>query len=225
MLSNLTELALKLAPELGSSPLYIVGTDEIGPLPPNNCLGFASQYWNEQFAAKLGDKWRGSGPLIALDFAAIEQEAGANVENVLLHEVAHLVPFTSLGDFSTSITPKLIARQSERLAQGLAARPIPGAPDDYHDWKFIRRSLHLYFRASALGVRIPLLNLFRRWWQVWEIHYLLELLPETIAMREATFAEIEATPPPPEFLALWQDNLEHYQSCQRPKDSKDSKDS
>jgi hypothetical protein len=223
LFSECHRLALAVAPELGDRPLYLMTQEEFAGQPsPTACLGWAEAQpvIDYNLVDILGGRWQGPGRVVCLDLPAIAQAAAAPDQvarctlNVLLHEVGHLVPRTELPTREAELVPTPAFKQLQLECRKLAIaipEPEAGAADDPHDWRFIRRCCHLFYRACALGWDIPAMYLFGpRQWQSPTEFYLTLLLPECVRMSGATFQEIETEQPPAEFMQLWRQNLSHY---------------
>ena len=75
-----------------------------------------------------------------------------------------------------------------------------------HDHQFIRRVLHVWFRAISAGWDVPIYRLFGPDCESFlqPPHYLASLMTELTAMQSATFVAIEAVSPPLAFSRLWE---------------------
>jgi hypothetical protein len=209
-------MAAAVAPELAAdAPLYVLDGAQVEAvgMPMNGCHGQA--WWlliPPQLVDAIGPAWRGPGPTVLLALDAIEAAARPGYfEQCALSVVCH--------EFAQALPSRPVRRDSEerraRYAELFALdRTTPERPplpevDPQHDLRFIRRYMHLISRAKAAG---------------WPVHphdgwatfsltgmcaesYLSVLEPEALELKDRTFAEIEATPPPPELLALWQEDL------------------
>jgi hypothetical protein len=213
------QLLLTIAPELRQRPLYVVNIRDFDGLPGRrDCLGWALDRsiteWN--YAEKLGNRWQGPGPVIALDGRAIAEEARPGqfercVQNVLIHEAAHVLPPPQpMQDLSES--PSLKAFQRAMLEhKANMPEPEPGSPRDPHDWKFARRCCHLFVRACAADYDIPVYRLLgSNLWQSGAEHYLPYVLPEAIRMRDQPFSVIDSELPPAGLMELWRADLCRY---------------
>ena len=220
ILNKSHKLAIQVAPELIARPLYVCDARDFAGLPTFcGCLGWAhdNPITDWPLADALGDRWQGLGPIIALDFPAIEEAADPGAFercclSVLLHEVAHVLPPPPpMADLPK--TPRLKKLQLEVMASTTKAHEVqPGSTRDGHGPAFIRRALHLYVRAAALGYSIPLGGLLgsSNPYRQREEFYLPWVLPEALRMMAANFATIEATPPPPALVELVQADVDFY---------------
>jgi hypothetical protein len=214
IIAECEQLAHRIAPELAEHPLYTLTAPEVPWLKmPEDCRGFALPHGAiGGIREVLGERWQGPGPAIVL---AVQERP--LMLRTMLHEVAHVLPSRETF-ISVNSPPIFMEFQCRVLNDGLAepAEPPMDAPDNWHDWRFIRRALHLFFRASAIGYHdIPIYDLFRGWFMSQEPHWLCELLPELQAVPPSCrFAEIEQREPPSGFMALWEHSvsfsLKHY---------------
>jgi hypothetical protein len=217
-IDRLHSLVTEIAPEL--DPLYILRAEEIvGELRTMNadCLGWAVGGSSScVFMDTLGARWRGPGNVIVLDADVIAKEARPGqfarcVQNVVIHEAAHLVPklpdvvpldYKPSAEFQRLVFSRLKDSMGER-------EPEPGGERDWHGWQFCRRAIHLWVRAAQRGYDIPIFRLFgARLGMSDAVYYLPLVLSEALRLIDATFAEIEATTPPVGLMELWQENLQ-----------------
>lgn len=122
---------------------------------------------------------------------------------ILLHEIAHLLPAVAAKpDTLGEATPKLAALQAATVA---AINSVGRVPWHGHGPDFIRRFLHLMYRARLAGAQVLLDDLHIGGW-FYDLSparsYRDALGDEPERLRGLSFAEIEAEPPPPEFLRL-----------------------
>jgi hypothetical protein len=213
------QMAVRIASELTRRPLYIRDARDFDGLPSNGpCLGWAhdsaTTVW--PLAHAVGGDWQGPGPIIAIDLAAIANNALPNafeqhVRSVVIHEIAHVLPPpTPLADFPHS--HGLAARQLELLeAAAQKPEPEPNA-DPFHNLSFIRRCCHLYYRAVVLGYGVMPHAMFvsEPWLSRLEI-YFAHAIGECARMREATFHEIESLPIPAALSDQWHRDLRFYE--------------
>ena len=214
IIADCEQLAHAVAPELADRPLYVLTADELPWLSmPETCGGFALPHGATTGVREvLGARWRGPGPTIVL---AVKEPP--LMFQTMLHEISHILPPQKT--FTTAdLSPPFAAFQCRMLVNNLADphEPPMDAEDNPHDLGFIRRTLHAYFRASAFGYDVPLYDLFRHSYFhiAQEPHWLCTLLTELQAMRSCSFAKIESTEPPADFMALWQQSVLFYQSFQ-----------
>lgn len=148
-------------------------------------------------------KWRGWLPSLVV---VEETDDLETFLGLLLHELAHALPFVELEDIEPTAADRamqdLVALcwQTFDPYEAFAIEPWLG-----HEWQFIRRCLHLIHRAGLVGAEIPLPAVFDagRYGLSGLWRYRNALGDEPQRMTEATFAEIEATPSPEEFTQLF----------------------
>ena len=118
----------------------------------------------------------------------------------MTHEVSHIVP-PAKAIPTPPPDPETVALSRRRFSSLAIGVSQPEAPDIAHDWRFVRRALHCWYRVVLAGYDVPLWAVIHTW-PPSEI-YLPSLLPECDAMRRESFATIEATEPPDLFLNTW----------------------
>ena len=202
-----------VAPELLNWPLYLLDSAQTGFIEPTNCLGYATPYTPSELRQTLirENAWRGDGSVIVFDLPTIRLETAlddfrSHVLRVCLHETAHLLPARNPAPYSGA-KPDLIAQvDRERRDEMLEAASSRGwsDADDSHDARFVRRCIHLWFRAVALDFSIPLRDLCAgfQYMQTHPIAYLAVLADECNRLRFETFEKIETSPAPPQFTEL-----------------------
>jgi len=202
-LTTAHNLALQIAPELADWPLYLVPTEPAWL--PHDCLGAHLSWIDPLWMTRLQERgqWRGNGRLIALAAEALELPR-QYLCGVVTHELAHALP---------AIEPsRLFAPTAENLAlcqqwaAETAAQTVddcPGGSADMHGAGFVRRLIHLRYRALQAGITIP--------WDAFNVRHgpghvsiMARLLgDEPARLARLLFSDIETTPPPPGFPALW----------------------
>ena len=218
LIAECTQMARLVAPELAARPLYVLNAAELPWLPPaaGDCLGFAiPDFVDCNVVDALGDRWQGAGPVIILQPCDFRPK----LLQTMLHELGHVLPAKCPADMRDLVDDpaKFKTWQHQKLAVGLALPDLPmGDPDDCHDHRFVRRCLHLFTRATAAGYDVPLHGLFQLPTMTWPAHFLPLVLREAQVMRGHRFSEIEQTPAPEDFLAMWNDCLALYHKYQRP---------
>jgi len=170
---------------------------------------------------RIGQGWQGPGPVVCLLPQDIEAEWGPEhfrdgVLNTLLHELGHVLPPAKIpqDDFADLFdVPALREWQRQKWAEADARpAPVPGTADDPHDWQFIRRVCHLWARAKRAGWDIPSIGLFggSLWFVCQPAHWITALFRELVDMQDATFAQIQNSPPPDEFMQMWEGALQFH---------------
>jgi len=217
-----------VAPDVASGPFYVVLRPD---LPAEyrggdgGALALTSRHLDLMLRPTLERqrRWRGRGPAILLDPAAIAGDAGHRVRparrrvfpaiaiGLVLHELAHIIDFGPRQD-ETEPDPDLIKLAQLSLAADLtgveAPTNGPGAtvPWRGHEWPFIRIALHLAHRAAAMGVAVTASDVFGA--RDYELSRTSEYVaalgdePERLASRPIT--TINGVPPPDALVALWQ---------------------
>ncbi len=213
LLDECREMAFEVAPELQPNPLYIVdGETTFDDLPEaRGCLGWAFTMTGIEhipFRERI-DAWKGAGPIIALCEGAIRDAYGddfdAGLREMTCHEIGHIVPEKPFVEIESlkDIDPEFV--RSHQLTK-LAVAATKTQYAQMHDHRFIRRVLHIWYRAILFGWSIPIYRLFGGDTETYcqPPHFLVALMPELVAMKSATFAEIEAAKPPLAFSELWE---------------------
>jgi hypothetical protein len=219
LLAECREFARIVAPEL--TALNVVDVEILAGLPVRGCcLGFSgSPALKDNVVAERIPDYEG-GAIICLDFGGIEAAANPGcfrqcVNAVMGHETGHVVPKQEPFDILPA-TPLIRAYEIERLRTDLQGPMLDGPADVSHGAAFLRRCIHIYVRACAAGYDIPLSSMlgYASEWHSPPQYYLPYCLKEAMAMRHATFAEIEATDPPPGLVERWAADLELYRMRQ-----------
>ena len=195
--------------------MYLLDVSEIpGRAEPNDCYAYcdiiADCHIRDHLVAR--GEWRGKGPAIVFRSDHIREHYGDHPENfrrgvleIMLHETAHALPaIPSLPDFEPS--PILRKIQADRFARCASTIDDGNAVESCHGAQFIRIAAHLWYRSLAAGFVGAPWNIFSgyRYNLSHPFAYVEALGDELRRMYSATFAEIEATPPPQAFADLWQ---------------------
>ena len=213
LLDECRQLAFAVAGELRPNPLYIVdGETTFDDLPEaRGCLGWAFTMTGIEhipFRERI-DAWKGAGPIIALCEGAIRDAYGddfdAGLRETMCHEIAHIVPEKPFVEIESlkDIDPEFVrSHQLSKLATAATKPQYAGM----HDHRFIRRVLHVWFRAILFGWHVPCYRLFGPDSETYcqPPHYLAALMGELTSMQGMTFGEIEAATPPTGFTELWE---------------------
>ena len=207
-LSAMRKLVLGIAPELRQSPLYIVTPPPDYPV----MTGIRAFHTPYDFAIRADlvsrNEWRGKGNIICICADDIDTE---DMLGVILHETAHALPFCEPAvDFEP--TPAEAARQSELITAWVTTPDTAELREPWvrHELPFIRRCLHLAYRASRLGVVIPWPAIQFAGWHyglsgAWRYSRLLG--DEPARLSGCSFAEIEQTEAPPAFCELFNSDV------------------
>ncbi len=209
--TDLESLAVRCAPELGSTPLYLVHAP--ADHPSTRCASaFALQTDMPSMREHLIEMglWCGPGNIVCYCDLTMP-----GLEGLTIHELGHLLPARAPRE-DIPPTAEALAHEKELLA---ALRDTPAPEVDYlppwwqHEGSYIRRTLHLWHRARSHGHDIHAAELCiagRHYGLSTVAHYIRALGDEPARMAHCSFAEIEATLPPPEFTLLFElDKVRH----------------
>jgi hypothetical protein len=206
-MTDLHALALQLAPELVAADLRII---EHQPHWPKPAVAVAYAIYGKhlpirQYLASRGE-WSGRWGSFIVSCEPLTIAT-------LLHELAHVLPAREpLIDDGDEPTPEQVGFQSGQLkAWSVGYSDAP--PWRGHDLKFIRRAIHLHYRASQCGVNVSL-NDFPVAGPCYGLsmpeEYRVELATEPQRMTKKSFAEIDAEPMPPRFAKLFANDAGRY---------------
>jgi hypothetical protein len=214
LIDHAETLCRLIAPDLQGHPLYIV---PIGTLPAEEfgqsagCLAFTTPYLD--LYVKDHVAWRGRGPAMVLSERQIADRVRHNqqafrdeVLATIVHEAAHWLERKQLYLEAEHKTPERIKTEANITFSGadeVESRPVPARY--WHDDTFIRVCAHLSYRATRLGLEVPLASLAcgRAYGQYPAGAYLRALGDEPAQMINESFAEIRATAAPEPFTELW----------------------
>jgi len=142
-LTDLRNLCGIISPEI-EQPIYVVNHPADLPRP-----AFVDAYtFTRTVSIPLRDRliasgaWRGPGPVLVLN--GLTRHPGA-AAGMVLHELAHHLPFVPIADESCDEARPIHLRQFKNWAA--ATSPPAGLPWLNHEAQFIRACLHIYFRA------------------------------------------------------------------------------
>jgi len=235
--SELEALCRRIAPQDTEGPLYVVlasqsperyRTDGVGGYcGPDIDLAFRDEL-------KAARRWRGRGRCFFVDDITIGDQSRQAAEmltndlggddltefrnelfrnritNVALHEFTHSLNFGAPQSEEPEHS-QVIEIQSEleqwSEAGYRAHEAAMSFPWQGHDYRFIRTLVHVERRAARLGVKTIDNVMFGSWaYGVSNLHqYRLALGSDTDT--EASFAEIQETPPNAEFMNQWRDDV------------------
>jgi hypothetical protein len=203
--------ALDLAGELGKRPLIVTENQPNWPTPPN-AIAYSirgQSLLGLDMLRERGEQITDWPAMIVFTKPPADEETA---RGLLLHEVSHLLPLVPEpydGDPGTEADRE---RQCEVMAAGSSEeRRI--LPWFQHGWQFLRRIVHLRYRAGRLGQDIPLNSLHAAGPSYGLSHiscYERELGCEPVYSIGKSFAEIEATEPPPRFLDLFRRDMKAF---------------
>jgi hypothetical protein len=206
LLQHCRELANLVAPEIRRLYLVPRPADYIAP---SNCGAYATFTPDIVIRDYLIARGEWQGPAATIVFLHDYDQCVEWASGVLLHELGHVLPYPEQlpGDEEPTAEERHL-HSVFRLAWASPVKPLPktGFRDAQHDWRFVRRVLHLHFRAQAAGAYIPLPMLGICGWEYGIAparRYCSALNDEPERLLQATFAEIEATAPPSAFIQLW----------------------
>jgi hypothetical protein len=219
-ITSARELCERLAPELAGN-LNVVQCPAELPSPEfvgAYCLTSPCEKL-ESILARTGEL-RGRGPSILF----CDEYHPVKSLGILWHELGHPLPYKS-SDYTDSAPHKF----DESQIAAFTANPS-GEVADYpwwfpsHDGKWIRRVLHLWWRAALAGYFTPLESLHAAGsdYQLSRIDAYWEALgAEPVKMQHNTFAEIESEPYPAAFKEIWKLDILDWARIHR-KDSYDA---
>jgi hypothetical protein len=129
---------------------------------------------------------------------------------VALHELAHVLQQPlSLDTPATSLS-----EEREGLLAAWCRQPIAvsSVPWQGHDAKFIRVLCHVLHRAEQAGIdRVPRSVAFpNHAYGLSNLEQYEAKLQAELDTFTGTFAELQKTPPPAEFVTLWRQDVQHY---------------
>jgi hypothetical protein len=204
LLTESKELMLRIAPELAAGPFYLL--EHPAHLPrPIDTAAYTIRGRHIELRQHLVDRgeWQGNGSMIVL---VDPPEDRRDFLALVLHETAHCLPATFLPDAEP--TPEQQEKQERSFLLWAKADPLTENVVTWrgHGVRWIRRVLHLHYRALWQGVVLPL-----AWLScagpayglspIWR--YVEALGAEPFKFRSYPFREIEANPPPAEFTSLF----------------------
>lgn len=229
------DLRRAVAPDVATGPLYVVLRPDLPPEYQGGDAGplaLTSRHLDLMLRPTLERqrRWRGRGPAILLNPAAIAADAAARPRpsrrrvfpavamGVVLHELAHIVVAGPRDQAEPD--PDLIQFGRLSLAADLTGNEPPtngpGAtvPWRGHEWPFIRIAIHLAHRAAMLGVDVPATDVFdaRDYELSPTFRYVAALGDEPARLAETLITTINNMPPPAALVALWQAEVSAWES-------------
>jgi hypothetical protein len=202
MLNELHALALKLAPELAGAELRLLRHQADWPAVPH-----AEAYAIVGKTLHVRDHLQSAGDWNGRWGSTIVFVAEPSVP-LLLHELSHILPARQAVD-DDGVEATSGQRQSyeihlRQMVQRSANRE--GEPWRGHDLHWIRRALHLIYRAERLGIEVShqQVNVAGDAYalsNVWDYNF--RLASEALRFSLKTFSEIEAEPLLPPFVRLF----------------------
>jgi hypothetical protein len=205
-------LAVKLAPELLGAPLHLLNHVD-GWVKPDGALAYAfvgPPLGVRDELKRLG-KWHGQWGA-AIVFAS-EPESREELLGLFLHELAHVLPARP-AIIDDEVEPTVEQRQYQQVQLAAwAARSATADPWAGHGPDWIRRAIHLRYRAQLLGVDVPLkaMNVAGPAYALsMPSNYEIELNHEPAMSTRKTFAEIDAMLMPPRFAKRFADDVREF---------------
>jgi hypothetical protein len=209
LLAELHDLAIRLAPELAELQLYIV------PRSGNSAHGepfIAFATTTAESPALRADliacgKWQGPGNIVVIQHAP---PSYAELAALFIHEISHLLPVAEVPDVEPTADE---LGHNRRLLHRIADPPPAvqlGPPwEPFHAADFVRRCLHLCRRGLDAGYEFPCDQIAAgpRYGLRGLTAYAIALGDETVRLKGASFAEIEATPAPQRFVDLFVEDV------------------
>ncbi len=171
-------------------------------------------------------RWHGRGPAILLDPAAIAASLARRPRSarrrtfpvvataVVLHELAHIIAAGPRDDAAPE--PGLIEFGRLVLAADLTGTVPPTSGPDAavpwfgHEWPFIRLTMHLAYRAEALGYGLAATDIFDAAAHGLSFSrlYMAALGDEPQRLADRPITTIGRVPPPQAFADLWQADVQ-----------------
>jgi hypothetical protein len=178
--------------ERGLNPTIVSASEFHPDLPLGSCLGWADLATNVI-------------TIEARKIAELPGDFAQNVLGVVVHEIAHLLPAQPpLVDVRL---PKVRQVYDRSIREVIASPLRTPRRDPAHDMKFYRRCCHAAVRAADAGFEFNLYVLWDGGILPQPPHFICQLLPEALRMRSFSFAQIEATEPPAEFTANYENHI------------------
>lgn len=202
------DLVRVIAPEL---PCYIIEQPPELPTPAGTAA-YATSGFCAPLKAHLVSRglWTGPQPIITLVDTDRSRE---RLLEVVLHEAAHLLPYT----------PQVEPEHQDEAAAVAAFTEWADAPHSgeaqntprwfpAHDQNWHRIAMHLWWRAAIAGTVVPQDELLGGWHydlSPWAL-YFRAFGNEGVKLAGLSFAEILATPAPKDFCTVWDSDLAHW---------------
>lgn len=208
-LAPLHKLARRIAPEL--TGLVILSHPEGWPPVAPGTIAYVPRGRNLLLRQWLIERglWGGIWPpcVVWVDPPKCEEDR----LGVFLHELGHALPAENLPDLPCEPSPAEYGEQVAMLSSAVARQSVPWQG---HDHQWLRFALHAWHRAGRT-VSLDSLCLQTHPYQSppWLSLSLLGDEPERMAGK--SFAEIQATPAPADFIDCWQSGIDcfhHFQT-------------
>lgn len=214
----------------GCERLYIVRASEVSSPVHARLLGVASQRACYAFRGMIGDRWRGPGPCVLLNDAAIDSggrdwhEAVIPIAaSVICHEAAHAVEMGLPSELTAQTTPWDAAflaalAKCPNGRSDIVDSSNGGPPWQLHGIAFIRLALHIAERLRAEGWPIFTGRVFsgELYGLSSEVNYFLAFSPELKSLSGLTLSDIAAHPLPEAAQRLWEADVVRWVQKQQP---------
>jgi hypothetical protein len=213
-------LCRRIAPrDLAGLPLYIVPQSALAAEFGNAeaTYGYTMSWLDWVLRDQIGDAWQGRGPCIVVNDIAMREDLGRFIEPTFLataiHELAHVFERDMRFDAVPDLCANRVIFERLRLAHDVR-EPVPESEQartfHQHDQRFIRAMLHLRFRAERCGAALARAVLAHYGPAILArpIDYELALQNEPERKLDASIRDILASPPPPAFSRLWDEEME-----------------
>jgi hypothetical protein len=203
-----------IVPESVDAGTRILKSCEDWPKPSEGTLAYSIRgrcLFIRDELKKRGE-WTGSFPS-AIVFCS-EPASESDVLGLMLHEAAHILPANAPIPDRNDEPEGMHQLQLEMLSS--SPQEMSNAilrPWRDHDHKFVRRVLHLKFRAEQIGLNVPWRSLFSagaNYGLSPLADFAAELATEPQRCTRMSFKEIEADEPPPGFLRLFARDLKQF---------------
>lgn len=222
---HLENLLAEIAPrDLGEYPLYIGVTSRLPDELRGMTEGYTARWLHLLLREHLPDRGPGAAMVLndlgieagirklcpGLSAEKVQQFVGKGLVATAMHEAAHILtfdtPFLTLSDLPAPATARefhsALCEQTTQEKKADRIDPDVGA----HGLEFTRVAIHVVERAGRIGVEVPLPAVCGGQYYGMRdaIFYRQALLQELDWLRDASFAEIRATPVPSCFQALYE---------------------
>jgi hypothetical protein len=212
MFERFKQTILSAVPEVET--LYIVGKPSCHPAM--GAYAWTTSGWMDFAIRRLlieSGEWQGPGALVVVDTALCERDA-VDLLGLLLHEVAHMLPYKKpAADFEPTL-PQIVAQAAAIVDVSEIKTDGTIPPWHKHGLAFIRRALHLRYRAEVAGheVAIPDLLIAGPQYGLSSAgQYRSALGNEPARCTSMSFVEIESRPTPRAFRRLFARDVLNYQ--------------
>ena len=216
------DLVRQAAPELAAVPIYLV-PQSITPFAGSLMLAFTHPRLDVWVRSAIGERWEGRGVCVVVNDALLAEEPDCLRSDVLaahaVHEAAHAIAddgwALTRGDDTepdAESVRRIIPLAAERMSSPQNAKVGPPGEFDVHGVGWLRTVLTMRQRLEDAGVYLAASRVVGHRPELSRPEgYAFLLRDETNRTAGLTFAEILATPAPPKFVELWeQDRRDYY---------------